>query len=88
MRGFSNEERYQNQPYLIRFWRRRYYLAIPYWCFTSWLRNVFHKDCLTIKGYWSISIGLAQSSMGWFYHWDEIVEGREVKLLKEKNNGE
>lgn len=69
MRKKSN--RYQNQPWYIRLWRRRWYLMIPYWACRWYFK---HPDFIdySFKNAWGLATGDAQVRMQWWYDWDEV----------------
>ena len=68
----KKEDRYQYQPWYICFWRRRYYIMIPYTTFKFWKGNkISWKLC------WSIAMGIIQYKMNWVYDWEEVKERLE-----------
>ena len=85
------DDRYQNQNLLVKIWRRRWYLLIPYSTIDMWLRNVFHlRDeegtFGSLRVYWSIAVGSAQGPMKWYYTMEETKE--HFKQLKNEINKE
>jgi len=67
-------DRYQNQPWHIKLWRRRFYLPIP---FNALSLKISHpEDPMAL--HWRLAIGLAQSKMKWYYDWEEV-KGRLFK---------
>lgn len=66
--------RYQNQPWYIRLWRRRWYLVIPYSAITSWWSQLCTHDPITFKHCWGIAIGLTHMQMKWYYTSEEVFE--------------
>lgn len=75
------EKRYQECPWYVRLWRRRWYLMIPIWAtqsyFVPW-RNPKNGKLAHNHPYkpfwqaWSIAVGTAHSKMRWYYTWDEV----------------
>lgn len=68
--------RYQNQPWYIKLWRRRWYLLRPYWAIKWWLAD---KD-LWLRDAWSIACGWSHHEMEWWYTWEET-DARIRKVL-------
>lgn len=72
------DNRYQNQNWLVKLWRRRYYLPIPFVAIKIWWheRNREMRDehdwSLTFKQSWGLATGLAQVPMNWVYDWDDM----------------
>jgi len=76
------EQRYQFQPWYIKLWRRRYYLTIPFLTLSVWLKS--RKQFLLI---WSLSIGMVQGKMRWYYTMDEVrdrMNKRKEEILSRK----
>ncbi len=72
-------KRYQDCNLFIKIWRRRWYFAIPYWA----CRIYFFKDeniDMEWDCCWSVSKGLAQSKMNWFYTTEEVFASLQDKL--------
>jgi len=63
--------RYQNQPWYIKLWRRRHYLSVPYDAYQSWRA---WKGDETFRTCWGVSIGMAQARMKWFFTIEEIMD--------------
>lgn len=73
------DDRYQNQPWYVRWWRCRHYLGVPW---TAWkLHRSYWVDektgerddeDLDWRTCWSIAIGLAQGPMNYYYTWEEV----------------
>jgi hypothetical protein len=65
--------RYQDCPWFVRFWRCRYYLAVPF----LWLHwYFFHRSQdrmlqLPSKEYWAVLQGLAEYKMQYYYTKEE-----------------
>jgi len=64
------DDRYQNQPWYIRLWRRRFYLTIPYYAVKIWLTTSW--DEMPFKHCWGLAVGDAQLMMEWYYTDDEV----------------
>ena len=60
------DDRYQNQKWYVKLWRRRHYLLIPKMAFSIWLGGRNPGHC------WDIAAGLAQSKMKWYFTWEEV----------------
>lgn len=74
--------RYQESPWYIRLWRRRWYLMIPWWTFQfmrhPWVdpktgRLAHDHPYNSFKVAWSIAHGTADVKMNWTYTWDEVM---------------
>ena len=67
--------RYQDSKQIVKLWRLRHYVYIPF-RFISWkLRdNEFHY-----KDMWKILIGSAQCDMNWTYTTEEVKEYIKTK---------
>ena len=73
-------DRYQNQRWYIKFWRRKYYILIPYRAIKFWILNRKSNDSISFETCWKISIGLAQADMKWYYEWDEVKKRIERRI--------
>jgi hypothetical protein len=62
------DDRYQNQVWWIRLWRRRHYIPVPFRVLVSKFRSP--EEPLGLL--WRIHIGLAQSSMKWYFTMAEV----------------
>lgn len=81
--GFADlikEKRYQYQPWYIKLWRRRHYLRIPFMAFRIWIGSKERFDVC-----WSLSTGLVQGDMKWYYTWEETKERLNEKLKRRKS---
>ncbi len=72
--------RYQNQPWYVKLWRRRWYLTIPHTAVRLW-RSERKRDLrddldwrMTFSQCWGLAKGLAQGPMLWWHTWDEVKE--------------
>ena len=73
----ERNNRYQNQIWYVRLWRRRWLLTVPFvavrlYVTTNW-------DNLTFAHAWSIAIGLAHVNMCWVYSMQELKHVRDKK---------
>jgi len=86
-----DEKRFQDCSKLEKLWRYRHYLLIPFSFFYSWLYTKMYEffgdkiSCreewiLSARDCWSISIGMAQVKMKWYYEWKEVKESLDKKL--------
>ena len=66
------EKRYQECNSLVKLWRRRHYLKIPF----RWLHWKFFSMDKELNGKttWRLLIGMAQSDMKWYYTEEEFEE--------------
>ena len=85
------DDRYQNQSWYIRLWRRRYYILVPFvafrmWYGLLWTRKVpLPQDDYSFDLCWKLAKGLAQGKMKWYYTMDEVKERwkkRREEILK------
>ena len=78
--------RYQNQPWYVRLWRRRYTLPVPYRAVRSWLKlrgtpmfdDPEWRDW-TLRDLWRLEIGSAHGQMKWYFSWDEVKQHLEER---------
>jgi len=76
----NRDNRYQNQPWYVRLWRRRHYLRVPfdflrYQLRSNQAKDAFFGDCAPgerRRFNWGLAIGCAQVRMNWVYDWEEI----------------
>lgn len=73
--------RYQDCPWYVRLWRRRWYLCIPWWTWNfkggEWVNpdtgELAKEDPYTSWHLaWKLAIGTAQGKMEWYYTWEEV----------------
>jgi hypothetical protein len=66
------EKRYQECNSLVKLWRRRHYLKVPF----RWLQWKFFSKNKELNGKttWRLLIGMAQSDMRWYYTEEEFEE--------------
>lgn len=78
---------YQDCPLLVRIWRRRHYIPIPFLTIFSWLRWIGSEDTLSLRGWWGFHTGMAQVKMLWIYPWNPEKEYslEEVEMEIEGN---
>lgn len=75
--GICLDDRFQNQPWYVKLWRYRHYLYIPYNTIKSYIlvrQTEPPEYYLSLRQVYSISKGLAQSKMKWYYTWEETKE--------------
>jgi len=84
--------RYQDSPWYVRLWRRRWYLTIPFWTFQNW-RSLWRENdgslakedpWLTWNLAYAIAIGEAQAQMHWYYTMEEVEERFLERRRKKK----
>lgn len=69
-------KRFQECSKIVKFWRYRWYILIPFkWCF-YFIKSCFKSDKSDLDGktIWNIFIGDAQLKMKWYYTSDEVFE--------------
>jgi hypothetical protein len=64
--------RYQHQPWYVKLWRCRHYLAVPLFTLRSWLNQ--GPRPLPWYALWGIHVGCAQVRMSYYYTPDEVEE--------------
>ena len=65
-----DRDRYQEQRWYVKLWRRRWYLLIP-WDAWRW------RGCKEIIHPWHLAVGVAQGKMEWYYTMEEVFGKRE-----------
>jgi hypothetical protein len=77
----KEEIRYQDCPWYVRLWRRRWYLMVPIWTIqyfkTPWTNedgSLGEESWNTWSLSYSIAVGEAQGKMRWYYTMDEVRE--------------
>lgn len=74
------DSRYQNQSWLVRRWRDRWLLLVPYWTFRWWVncRRLPSGDPwqMPVADWWSLALGHCDVRRNWIYTWSEA-ESRE-----------
>jgi len=75
-------KRFQECNWLVKLWRYRFYILIPF-KFIYW-RYIFNtaKTDLTKKQFWGILIGEAQIDMHWHYTSEEVFDSIREKIDK------
>ncbi len=77
-------KRYQESNWIVKVWRRRHYVYIPFkWCM-YYIRCYLHNDNGEFNGktLWHILIGVAQCDMKWTYTQEEIEESIKQKYRR------
>lgn len=64
--------RYQDCSWLVRRWRDRWLLLVPYWYALSLLRNSSSDRPLPIDVCWSLARGTCDVQRHYFYTYDEL----------------
>lgn len=83
-------KRFQEANFLVKLWRCRWYITIPFRVFWYVLVGMKIYDCSTnsvykernIKKIFDISIGLIQTEMNWVYSSEEVIERISRKIKK------
>ena len=74
-------DRYQDQNWIVKIWRRRWYLLIPFDVLLMWARyRLKHRRerpgddelPMSFSNFWSLAIGIAQCKMMWVYEWEDV----------------
>lgn len=73
------DDRYQNQPWHIRLWRRRHQLTVPYVALRLYLRGSTSDSTRPWSSAWHWALGEADLAMKWYYTGDEIEEMLDKK---------
>ena len=63
---YKMSNRYQDQTWYVKLWRRRHYLSIPLLAYS------YSRGGLSLRTSWRIAIGMAQVKMNWLYDWEDI----------------
>jgi hypothetical protein len=82
-------KRFQECNWLVKLWRLRYYVVIPFqWIYYSWFKNFTVIDIetnnpeeplscetLNLRGreLWGVLLGSAQGKMKWYWEMDEVL---------------
>ena len=65
-------KRYQESNWIVKLWRRRHYVYIPFKFISYKLRG--GDDFPNNKTLWSVLVGVAQCDMKWTYTIEEVKE--------------
>tara|TARA_B110000211_G_scaffold152323_1_gene173150 strand:+ start:84 stop:320 length:237 start_codon:yes stop_codon:yes gene_type:complete len=74
-------KRYQESNWIVKIWRYRFYILIPFkWCM-YYIRCYLHNDNGEFNGktLWHILVGVAQCDMKWTYTIEEVKESIKPK---------
>ena len=82
------DNRFQNQPWYIRMWRRRHYLSVPHNAFLLWLNTKDDEDNYfnSFKDCWGLATSFSHSKMGWWYTFDEVFDRLDAEVEKDETN--
>ena len=94
------EKRFQECNWLVKLWRYRFYLPIPFkYFYYSYIKpfkvcrdefvdgEITHTDNFDVmkgKNLWSLLIGSAQGPMRWYYTSDEVFDNIRKSVLDGK----
>jgi hypothetical protein len=83
-------KRFQECNWLVKLWRYRYYVALPFkWAYYNWFKNFkvididtnspedpLPSETLILKGrnLWRLLVGSAQTKMKWYWEMDEVLD--------------
>ena len=70
-------KRYQDSNWIVKLWRRRHYVYIPFKFISYKLRRRY--DFPNNKTLWRVLVGLAQCDMKWTYTIEEVKEYTKPK---------
>ena len=70
-------KRYQDSNWIVKLWRRRHYVYIPFKFISYKLRG--RDDFPNNKTLWRVLVGLAQCDMKWTYTGEEVKESIKPK---------
>jgi len=80
----TKEARYQEQPWYIRVWRRRWYLLIPYntlhWYKSTTKETIKDMDVTRLSFCYDMAIADAQIKMEWWYTMEEVMDHLKDKI--------
>ena len=88
------DDRYQNQPWYVKLWRRRYTLSAPFHALRYW-KNMRGKLLAPeipdsreweFRDAWKLAIGSAHAKMKWYYTIDEVKERLHSRLEKRRRS--
>ena len=90
----GSEKRYQDCNKLVKLWRRRHYLPIPFmWLFHMTLKpfksyefETNEEHIVKGKNLYKVLIGLAQSKMKWYYSHEEVMDRIRRKINNNDKN--
>lgn len=73
-------KRFQDCNWLVKLWRYRFYVAIPFkWLWYTYVKDFYVTNDETLmdetvnkRELWGILIGTAQFKMCWYHTWEEV----------------
>ena len=75
------DDRYQNQKWYVKLWRKRHIVPVPYFAFRWWLKELkqplYDKDGrrrLNFKTCLSVQMGMADHKMKHYFTQEEVRE--------------
>ena len=76
-------KRFQDCNWLVKLWRYRHYLYIPFNFINYYIMCVFNPSYkgpyVRAKSLWSVLIGSAQCDMKWYFTTDEVWKSLKIK---------
>lgn len=78
--------RYQECNILVKLWRRRYYLSIPFQVLYTRIKYMKKLSDFDKSILWRTYEGEAQIKMKWTYTSDEVKESLKVTVAEHKQN--
>lgn len=64
--------RYQYQNWLVRRWRDRWLLCVPWWTLRTWLHQFKSERPLPLRHCYSIERGMADVRRNYLWDWAEV----------------
>ena len=67
-------KRFQECNWVVKLWRYRHYVYIPFRYMKYKLQGRVHEDLASNSHLWGILVGSAQCDMKWTYTWQEVMK--------------
>lgn len=77
-------KRFQECNWLVKLWRYRFYIPIPF----KFVYHMLFTDMdgeLTYKQFWGVLIGESQLDMNWYHTSEEVFNNIQNKINKHKS---
>lgn len=79
----QQDDRYQNQPFYIKFWRMRHYLMVPFY----FIYGIFFGWRTSFA--WAIAVSRCQADMKYYFTQEEVLsEVKEILTTHQKEKNE
>jgi hypothetical protein len=73
------DDRFQNQPWYVRLWRRRILLRVPHRAVETWRYARAMGKPMRFKNCWGFELGSAHHRMKWYYTADEVFRDHALR---------